>query len=410
MSDPYAKDAQIFTFGVHGTINTPENVREVTQRISAAVGSTTEGANLWDNGFDWRARTETVMRPQFDPHGNYMGEAPVSQNVAGTAHQMNGTRDREIASERFAAHVLQQVDNAIERGDLDRNKPLTLNLVGFSHGGNVSILAADEISEGMKRRGIDTAIHVTTLSTPAYTWGPENPDRARDLVQADGAKFAHTHFNTPGDGVIRLAMARANYNTEVTRNFDFPNAPFGANGLANHGAVQSVPAMMDTAAEFMRQRFNGLAPAQQRSDAGELDARVAGVNPSVPGAAVDWNRFNADPMIQQASTALARALPDVPADTQNPSLLAGIAGVAAENRFNAIGDVAFGQNGQTAFVTDRDKADPAARVAPVDMALASKPTEQVMDRFAVALDTARTQAVAQETQEQQQRQSAPRMA
>jgi hypothetical protein len=227
MSDPYAKDAQIFTFGVHGTINTPENVREVTQRISAAVGSTTDGANLWDNGFDWRARTETVMRPQFDPHGNYMGEAPVSQNVAGTAHQMNGTRDREIASERFAAHVLQQVDNAIERGALDRDKPLTLNLVGFSHGGNVSILAADEISEGM---------------------------------------------------------------------------------------------------------------------------------------------------------------------------------------FRNVGDVAFGQNGQTAFVTDRDKADPAARVAPVDMALASKPTEQVMDRFAVALDTARTQAVAQETQEQQQRQNAPRMA
>jgi hypothetical protein len=207
-----------------------------------------------------------------------------------------------------------------------------------------------------------------------------------------------------------LAMARANYDTDVTRNFDFPNAPFGANGLANHGAVQSVPAMMDTAAEFMRQRFNGLAPAQQRSDAGELDARVAGVNPSVPGAAVDWNRFNADPMIQQASTALARALPDVPADTQNPSLLAGIAGVAAENRFKSIGDVAFGQNGQTAFVTDRDKADPAARVAPVDMALASKPTEQVMDRFAVALDTARTQAVAQDAQEQQQRQNAPRMA
>lgn len=410
MSDPYSKDGQIFTFGVHGTINTPENVREVTQRISAAVGRTTEGANLWDNGFDWRARTETVMRPQFDPQGIYMGEAPVSQPVAGTAHQMNSTQDREIASQRFAAHVLQQVDNAIERGALDRNKPLTLNLVGFSHGGNVSILAADEISEGMKQRGINAAIHVTTLSTPAYTWGPENPDRARDQVQADGVKFAHTHFNTPGDGVIRLAMARANYNTEVTRNYDFPNAPFGANGLANHGAVQSVPAMMDAAAETMRQRFNGLAPAQQRSDAGEQDVRVAGVNPATPGAAVDWNRFNADPMIQQASTALARAVPDVPQDTQNPSLLAGIAGVAAENRFNAIGDVAFGQNGQTAFVTDRDKSDPAGRVAPVDMALASKPTDQVMDRFAAALDTSRTQAVAQETQEQQQRQAAPRMA
>ncbi|MBX3712166.1 MAG: hypothetical protein KF800_09420 [Lysobacter sp.] len=409
MSDPYARDAQIFTFGVHGTNNTPENVREVTQRISAAVGRTTDGANLWDNGFDWRARHTTEMVTTYDPvYGSI--ETPVTRPVPGTSHQMNGTADREIASQRFAAHVLQQVDNAIERGTLDRNKPLTLNLVGFSHGGNVSILAADEISEGMKQRGINAAIHVTTLSTPAYTWGPENPDTARDLVQADGVKFAHTHFNTPGDGVIRLAMARANYDTEITRNYDFPRAPFGPNGLANHGAVQNVPEMMDAAAEVMRQRFNGLAPAQQRSDAGGQDVRVAGVNPAAPAAPVDWNRFNADPMIQQASTALARAVPDAPQDTQNPSLLAGIAGVAAENRFRNVGDVAFGQNGQTAFVTDRDKADPAARVAPVDMALASKPTDQVVERFAAALETSRAQAVAQDTQEQQQRQSAPRMA
>lgn len=409
MSDPYARDAQIFTFGVHGTNNTPENVREVTQRISAAVGRTTDGANLWDNGFDWRARHTTEMVTTYDPvYGSI--ETPVTRPVPGTSHQMNGTADREIASQRFAAHVLQQVDNAIERGTLDRNKPLTLNLVGFSHGGNVSILAADEISEGMKQRGINAAIHVTTLSTPAYTWGPENPDTARDLVQADGVKFAHTHFNTPGDGVIRLAMARANYDTEITRNYDFPRAPFGPNGLANHGAVQNVPEMMDAAAEVMRQRFNGLAPAQQRSDAGGQDVRVAGVNPAAPAAPVDWNRFNADPMIQQASTALARAVPDAPQDTQNPSLLAGIAGVAAENRFRNVGDVAFGQNGQTAFVTDRDKADPAARVAPVDMALASKPTDHVVERFAAALETSRAQAVAQDTQEQQQRQSAPRMA
>lgn len=409
MSDPYAKDAQIFTFGVHGTNNTPDDVREVTQRISAAVGTTTDGANLWDNGFDWRARHTTEMVTTYDPvYGSI--ETPVTRPVPGTSHQMNGTDDRQIASQRFAEHVLQQVDNAIERGTLDRDKPLTLNLVGFSHGGNVSILAADEISEGMKQRGIDAAIHVTTLSTPAYTWGPENPDTARDLVQADGVKFAHTHFNTPGDGVIRLAMARANYDTEVTRNYDFQRAPFGANGLANHGAVQNVPEMMDAAAEVMRQRFNGLAPAQQRSDAGEQDVRVAGVNPAAPVAPVDWNRFNADPMIQQASTALARAVPDAPQDTQNPSLLAGIAGVAAENRFRHVGDVAFGQNGQTAFVTDRERSDPAARVAPVDMALASKPTDQVVDRFAAALDTSRAQAVAQDSQEQQQRQSAPRMA
>lgn len=404
MSDPYSKDAQIFTFGVHGTNNTPDNVREVTSRISAAVGRTTDGANLWDNGFDWRARHTT------HEYSDEMGRPQqVRVPVAGTAHQMNGTNDREIASERLSAHVLQQVDKALEAGTLDRDKPLTINLVGFSHGGNVSILAADNISEGLKQRGIESAIHLTTLSTPAYTWGPENPDTARNAVQADGVQFAHTHFNTPGDGVIRLAAARANYDTEITRNYDFPNAPFGLNGLANHGAVQNVPAMMDGAAETMRQRFNGLAPAQQRSSA-ETDVQVAGITPSNTGANVNWQDFNNNPMVQQASAALHRAVPDVPQENLNPSMVAGVAGVAAENRFNTIQDVAFSQNGQTAFVTDRDKTDPAARVAPVDMALANKPAEEVVQKYAVAIDNAQTTQVATQDQEQQRKQSGPSMA
>ena len=400
MSDPYSKDAQIFTFGVHGTNNTPDNVRDVTGRISAAVGRTTSGANLWDNGFDWQARyEETRTYDPIDGHGTTL------QPVRGTSHQMNGTGDREIAAERLAAHVLQQVDKAIEADTLDRSKPLTINLVGFSHGGNVSILAADEISEGLKRRNIDSAIHVTTLSTPAYTWGPENPDTARNAVQADGVKFAHTHFHTPGDGVIHLASSQPNYDTEVTRNFNFQNAPFGANGIANHGAVQNVPEMMDAAAETMRQRFNGLAPAQRRADAGE-DIQVAGIIPATPGSGnLDWQAFNNNPLAQQASAALHRSVPEVPQENLNPSMVASVAGVAAENRFTAIKDVAFSQNGQTAFVTDRDKNDPAARVAPVDMALANKPAEEVVQKYAVALNNAQAQQLASQDQEPQRKQN-----
>jgi hypothetical protein len=392
MSDPYTK-------------NTPADVREVTSRISSAVGRTTDGANLWDNGFDWRARHET------HEYTDEMGiPRQVQVPVTGTAHQMNGTRDREVASERFSAHVLQQVDKAIEAGTLDKNKPLTINLVGFSHGGNVAILASDEISEGLKRRGIDSAIHLTTLSTPAYTWGPENPDTARNAVQADGVKFAHTHFSTPGDGVIRLAAGRANYDTEVTRNYNFPNAPFGLDGIANHGAVQNVPGMMDGAAEVMRQRFNGLAPAQRRADAG-AEIQVAGITPATPGSGnLDWQAFNTNPMVQQASAALHRVVPEVPQENLNPSMVASVAGVAAENRFSAIKDVAFSQNGQTAFVTDRDKNDPSARVAPVDMALGNKQAEDVVQKYAVALNNAQTQQVASQDQDQQRKQNAPSVA
>jgi hypothetical protein len=376
----------------------------VTSRISAAVGRTTDGANLWDNGFDWRARHEQVQT--YDP---VYGQTTAIQPVRGTSHQMNGTGDREIASERLASHVLQQVDKAIEAGTLDKDKPLTINLVGFSHGGNVAMLGADEISEGLKRRGIESAIHVTTLSTPAYTWGAENPDAARDLVQADGVKFAHTHISTPGDGVIRLASGRAQYDTEVTRNYSFQEAPFGLDGIANHGAVQNVPAMMDSAAEIARQRFNGLAPSQRRADAGD-DIQVAGVTPGMTGAGnFDWQAFNNNPLVQQASAALHKNVADVPQENLNPSMVASMAGVAAENRFSRVEDVAFSQNGQTAFVTDRDKTDPGARVAPVDMALANKPIEEVMQKYAVALDNAQTQQVATQDQEQLRRQSGPTM-
>jgi hypothetical protein len=380
MSDPYSKDGQIFTFGVHGTNNGPDNVREVTQRISASVGETTNGANLWDNGFNWQDRSGTF----------------------------NQTRDRREASQELATHVLNQIDNAIERGTLDRDKPLTVNLVGFSHGGNVAILASDEISQGLRDRGINGAIHLTTLSTPAYTWGDENPLRAREQVQADGIKFAHTHFNTPGDGVIRGAAGNDNYRNGFTRDVNFREAPFGLNGVANHGAVQDVPEMMDAAAFEMRRRFNGLAPAQERSSVTN-DTPVANLAPGNQNTpAPDWQAFNNNPMVQQASAALHRVAPDVPVENLNPSIVAGVAGVAAENRFNTIQDIAMSQNGQTAFVTDREKTDPAARVAPVDMAMANKPVGEVQQRYEVALNNSQQPPqIANLEQEQQQKRSTP---
>jgi hypothetical protein len=362
MSDPYSKDGQIFTFGVHGTNNSPTNVSEVSRRISAAVGETTSGANLLDNGFSW-------------------------QNRSGTFNQ---TGDREAASKSLANHVLTQVDNAMERGSLDISKPLTINLVGFSHGGNVSILASDEISEGLKKRGINGAIHLTTLSTPAYNWGSEDPLRARDLVQADGMKFAHTHFSTPGDGVIRGAIGNSNYDNGFTRDINFREGVSTFNGIANHGAVQDRSEYMDTAAAVMRQRFNGLAPGQLRSDAGN-EFQVSGAVPGTPGNGnIDWEKFNNNPLVQQASAALNRTVPDVPPQNQNPNLLASIAGAAADSRFSTIQDVSLGQNQQSMFITDRDKTDPAARVATVDMTLANKPIDQVMQKYSAALENAQS--------------------
>jgi hypothetical protein len=112
--------------------------------------------------------------------------------------------------------------------------------------------------------------------------------------------------------------------------------------------------------------------------------------------------------VQQASTALHRVAPDVPVENLNPSIVAGVAGVAAENRFNTIQDIAMSQNGQTAFVTDREKTDPAARVAPVDMAMANKPVGEVQQRYEVALNNSQQPPqIANLEQEQQQKRSTP---
>jgi hypothetical protein len=371
-SRPYSKDAQIFTFGVHGTNNGPDNVREVARRVSVAVGETTNGANLFDNGFSW-------------------------QNRSGTT---NGTREREASSQDLTGHVLRQVDRALEAGTLDRSKPLTINLVGFSHGGNVALLASDNIAAGLRERGLESAIHVTTLSTPAYTRGTESPDTAAAGVQRQGANFNHTHFSVAGDGVIRAAIGNSNYDNAPTRNFNM-NGVSGVNGVANHGAPQDSDAHMNAISGVMRQRFNGLAPAQLRSDAGG-DMVVAGATPVTPtstNGANQWDGINNSQTAQQVSSALHRAVPGVPQENQNPSLIAGLTETAAASKMSAVRDVGFSPDQQTAFIADRDKSDPAAKIVPFDMNLANKPFDQAWQKAAVALETTQSNPVVAQNNE-----------
>ena len=398
-SRPYSNDAQIFTFGVHGTNNDSANVSEVTRRISAAVGETTNGANLYDNGFSWKAQFRTF---EYTDENGLPRQTRVPES--GTAHTTNGTGDREIAAERLTNHVLRQVDRALEAGTLDRDKPLTVNLVGFSHGGNVALLASDNIAAGLRERGLESAIHMTTLSTPAYTRGRESPDTAAAGVQANGASFNHTHFSVAGDGVIRAAIGNSHYDNAPSRNFDMP-AVSRINGVANHGAPQDSETHMNSISETMRQRFNGLAPSQQRSDAGG-DLQVAGATPATPAAtngASQWDAINNNPTAQQVSAALSRAVPGVAQENQNPSLVAGLTEAAAANKMSTVRDVAFSNDQQTAFLVDRDKSDPAAKVVAVGMDVANKPFDQAWQKATIALETTQNNpAVAQNNVAQNQ--------
>ncbi len=276
MSKPYSKDGNVFTFGVHGTENTPDNIRQVSGRISQEVGKTTDGTNLWDNGFDWRARQGGRGHP-----------------MPGTAHLHNGVDDRRMAAERLEDYVVNRVVNAAANNKIAKGEPLVVNLVGFSHGGNVSLQAAAGIAEELKERGFkNVAIHVNTLSTPAYNqetghpnwgWGhrnnslpnPENPANVRRQVEALGVRFAHTHMGIEQDGVATAARGQDRYdNNGVTRQQMLPALHNDWNAIdrtvKNHGLLQDNPGYMQRAADFAESRFNGLAPPKTRA-AADLD-------------------------------------------------------------------------------------------------------------------------------------------
>lgn len=254
---PYGPDTQLLVIGVHGTNNGPQNVREVTERIGSTLSNHRNvGKAIIDTSFDWSDLSPT----------------------------QNNTQWREVASGRLTAHTLSTLDDAYASGRLDRNKPVVIMYTGFSHGGNVALLASDETALGLRQRGIgNAAIHNVTLSTPAYTWGEENPAFAARGAQANGVQFAHTHFSIAGDGVIRAAIGRGNYpgpghadpnkREGVTTNFNMRGV--GWNGVDNHGAPQDSSPHMDVITRLVEQRFRGLAPPPQRRAQGDDGVDIA---------------------------------------------------------------------------------------------------------------------------------------
>jgi hypothetical protein len=240
---PYSNGTRILVFGVHGTANGPDNVTNVTQTIAnAVVNNPNSGRVSYDSRFSW------------EQHSGYV----------------NQEEGRMLASWDLKKHVLNSVDAGLRDGSISKNTPLVLNLVGFSHGGNVAIQAVDDIAEGLKKRGLaaNTAIHLTTLSTPAYTLTLlEHPDAAAREAKKDGVRFAHTHFAVHGDRVITAANGSHGYDTKVTDNYMLPgiglrNRPdlYAQDGVTNHGLPQDSQPHMDAIAAKMAARFRGLAP------------------------------------------------------------------------------------------------------------------------------------------------------
>lgn len=75
---------------------------------------------------------------------------------------------RSDAARLLVTHVLSTREKMIKDGTITEKEPVTL--IGYSHGGNVSIQSIDRIS---KQLGIK--INLVTVSTPVYSNNSEDP-------------------------------------------------------------------------------------------------------------------------------------------------------------------------------------------------------------------------------------------
>ena len=354
MSDdkrPYGTDAQIYTFGVHGTNNGPSNVTNITNMIRGQLDQTTKGPCLADSTFDWT-------------------------NNSGLE---NGTRMRTDSAVDLRIHVVNKIKEAINDGSLDPNKALTVNLAGFSHGGNVALLAADDVAHALKRdpqtANMQIAMHVTTMSTPAYTSGPESPDTTKSQMPK-GVSFDHTHFSVNGDSVIRGGAGNSNYWSNTTHNVKELPAVAWQGDIANHGAPQDHAGTMVSISNTLKQRFEALSQVYKHSDVGN-NTVLASATPEIQGNGVQsLEMFKNNPTVQQIYAALDRN-----GDNQPPSLVAGLAGAAAN--LSKVQDVVL--TPQTAFALSGNRSDPASDRVQVSMDVANKPFDEVWKTASVAL-------------------------
>lgn len=282
---PYSSKMQVLMVGVHGTANEPSNVAEVTRRIGESIEKITSGNTVTtDTSFSWKVDSGFMGRDL-----NWVG---------------NQEWDRKKAAGMLTDHVLGLVDEGIRNGSIDRTKPLIITPVGFSHGGNVALQAAGDISEGLKQRGINGGIHLVTLSTPVYNnHGAESTSRVSDQVRADGITFEHTHFHPKRDIVAAAALGNGEYingKSGNTRNNELPGNSF-LNGVVNHGNTQDSQTHIKIIQAKVQEHFHNLAYGYGTKRAELGDGNV--VASSMRNGINDGTPLQVDKQQLQAATA-----------------------------------------------------------------------------------------------------------
>ncbi len=158
-------------FSVHGTKqgylgNSDIFQKETYQQLGKVYGNT-----KYNSGFTWK----------------------------GLSHQFNNrSTERKKAALKLAKHVARVRRKGIKNGSIKESEPITL--VGYSHGGNVSIQAAKHIEEMTGQK-----VHLITVATPAYNdESIEDPSKNASIAK-------HLHMYSLGDGVDGIAVPNPLY-------------------------------------------------------------------------------------------------------------------------------------------------------------------------------------------------------
>ena len=137
------------------------------------------GNTLTDNGFSWGGK------------GNYLNSR---------------YGQRKTAAKDLANYVAKQRKLGIENGSIKPNEPITL--VGYSHGGNVAIQAAEQIEKLTGQK-----VQIITYATPAYN------DKSIEDPATNNSISKHINIFPDGDWVQGGVAGEETYNNGYTVNY-----------------------------------------------------------------------------------------------------------------------------------------------------------------------------------------------
>ena len=119
--------------------------------------------------------------------------------------------ERKLSAQELANYVVKTRKDLIANKIIKPDEPITL--LGYSHGGNLSIQASDLIEKetGMK-------VQIITYATPAYN------DKSIEDPTTHSSISKHIHLYSEGDGVAGGITGDDKYNNKGTVNYKIPES------------------------------------------------------------------------------------------------------------------------------------------------------------------------------------------